>query len=114
MKFKFYLLVLFTLGTGLSQIVAESPNPEHLAAAEDGFAFKLFKELAAEQPVTNIFISPYSAETVLQMVANGAVGKTKTEMQQVLPAHRPIAEYRKYKCHPDHCQSHLVSTRNAG
>jgi serpin B len=44
----------------------------------------LLKELAAEQPVTNIFISPYSAETVLQMVANGAVGKTKTEMQQVL------------------------------
>jgi len=84
MKTKFYLAVLLTFGIGLFQTVAKASEPKNLAAAENGFAFKLLKELAAEQPGTNIFISPYSAATVLQMVANGAAGKTKTEMQQVL------------------------------
>ncbi|MCX6912077.1 MAG: serpin family protein, partial [Verrucomicrobia bacterium] len=46
--------------------------------------FKLLKQLAKDQPGTNIFISPYSASTVLQMACNGAGGQTKTEMQQVL------------------------------
>ena len=37
-----------------------------------------------EQPTRNVFISPYSVSTVLQMVCNGAGGKTKEELQQVL------------------------------
>ena len=55
-----------------------------LAAADNAFGFKLFKELAKSQPAANICISPYSTATVLHMVSNGAAGKTKTEMQQVL------------------------------
>jgi serine protease inhibitor len=55
-----------------------------LAAADNNFAFKLLKQLVKEEPSENIFISPYSASTVLQMGANGAVGQTKTEMQQML------------------------------
>jgi serpin B len=55
-----------------------------LAAANTGFAFDLLKQIAGEQPNANVFISPFSVSTVLQMVANGAAGDTKTEMQRVL------------------------------
>jgi serpin B len=55
-----------------------------LASANTGFAFKLLKQLAKDQPGNNIFISPFGVSTVLQMAGNGAGGQTKTEMQQVL------------------------------
>src|ERR1039458_7546858 len=75
-------LVLWLLGFGLQ---AASPvDQQKLAAANIGFAFKLLKQLAKDQPGANIFISPYSASTVLQMSSHGAGGQTKTEMQQVL------------------------------
>jgi serpin B len=59
-------------------------SPAALAAANNGFAFNLLKQLAAEQPGSNIFISPYSAATALQMVCSGAEGTTRTEIQQML------------------------------
>jgi serpin B len=59
---------------------------QKLVDANNDFAFKLFQQLAKDQPVANIFISPYSAATVLQMVGNGAAGQTKAEMQRVLRA----------------------------
>lgn len=55
-----------------------------LAAADNGFAFRLLRQLVQGQPAQDIFISPYSASTVLQMVGNGAAGQTKTEMQSAL------------------------------
>jgi serine protease inhibitor len=55
-----------------------------LAAANNAFAFKLLKELNAENQAGNLFVSPYSAATALQMAANGAGGPTKMEMQKVL------------------------------
>ena len=74
--------VLCLLGFGLH---AASPvDQQKLASANIGFAFKLLKQLAKDQPGNNIFISPYSASTVLQMACNGAGGQTKTDMQQVL------------------------------
>jgi serpin B len=81
---------LCLLGFGLH---AASPvDQQKLASANIGFAFKLLKQLAKEQPGTNIFISPYSASTVLQMACNGAEGQTKAEMQQVLGATGLTAE----------------------
>jgi len=65
---------------GCSAASADQP----LAAADNAFGFKLIKQLAKDWPARNISISPYSAATVLHMVGNGAAGKTKTEMQQVL------------------------------
>jgi serine protease inhibitor len=59
-------------------------DQQKFSSANAGFAFKLLKEIAREQPGTNVFISPYSASTVLQMVCNGAAGQTKEEMQRVL------------------------------
>jgi serpin B len=59
-------------------------NEQELAAANAGFAFNLLQQITATKPGTNIFISPYSVSTALQMVSAGAEGTTRTEMQQVL------------------------------
>jgi serine protease inhibitor len=61
---------------------ADGPPP--VAVSDAAFSYNLLKQLAQEQPGNNISISPYSAATVLQMVGNGAVGRTLAEMQQVL------------------------------
>ena len=63
---------------------APTTDQQKLASANTGFAFKLLKEITKEQPARNVFISPYSVSSVLQMVCNGAGGKTKEELQQVL------------------------------
>lgn len=54
--------------------------------ADNSFAFKLLRQLAAERAGESTFVSPYSAATALHLVLNGAVGGTKKEMQQVLDA----------------------------
>jgi serpin B len=72
---------LCSVGTVL---LAAPGDQEKLASANMGFAFDLLKQIVREQPVTNVFISPFSVSTVLQMVANGATGDTKAEMQRVL------------------------------
>lgn len=61
---------------------AEEAPP--VAVSDAAFSFALLRQLAQDQPAANISISPYSAATVLQMVSNGAVGRTLAEMQQVL------------------------------
>ena len=73
--------VLF-LGSG--GFAAPQPDLQKLAAANNVFAFSLLKQLVKDQPAANIFVSPYSAATVLQMVCNGAGGQTKAQMQQAL------------------------------
>src|ERR1700744_2855928 len=64
--------------------LARAAEDMKLAEADNNFAFRLLREVAAQRPAQNIFISPYSAATALQMVAGGAVGLTKTEMEEVL------------------------------
>jgi serine protease inhibitor len=65
--------------------LADTPaNPRNLALANARFAFDLLKQIAADQPGRNVFISPYSVSSVLQMVSDGAAGKTKREMEGVL------------------------------
>ena len=80
-KLGFGVLLCFA---GLTVLAASPADQDKLAAANTGFAFDLLKQIAGEQPDTNIFISPFSVSTVLQMVANGAAGDTKAEMQRVL------------------------------
>jgi serine protease inhibitor len=55
-----------------------------LSEADNGFAFGLLRQIAKGQPAQNIFISPYSVSTVLQILGNGAAGKTRAEIQGVL------------------------------
>jgi len=69
---------------GLSAATLLAQDSAKLAAANAGFAFDLFKQIAKEQPDKNIFISPFSVSTALQMVGNGAAGETRSEMQHVL------------------------------
>ena len=80
-KLGFGVLLCFA---GLTVLAAAPADQEKLASANTGFAFDLLKQIAGEQPGTNIFISPFSVSTVLQMVGNGAAGETKAEMQRVL------------------------------
>lgn len=61
-----------------------SADQSKLASANTAFAFDLFGQVSHEQPDANIFISPFSVSTVLQMIENGAAGTTKEEMEQVL------------------------------
>jgi len=81
---RFVLMVFFIGCVQLHLSFAAAADAQKLAAANNGFAFKLLQQLARGQPAANIFISPYSAAAVLQMVGSGAAGQTKTEMQQVL------------------------------
>jgi serpin B len=69
---------------GYQSHAAVNTSQQELASANADFAFNLLQQLATAQPGTNIFISPYSVSTVLQMVATGAEGTTRTEMQQML------------------------------
>ncbi len=74
------LLCFLCIGTQAAPL----PGPGQLASANSGFAFDLLKELVTEQPGSNIFISPYSASTALQMVGSGAEGTTSRELQKTL------------------------------
>jgi serpin B len=76
----------------LTVLAAAPADQEKLASANTAFAFDLLKQITREQPGTNVFISPFSVSTVLQMVANGAVGGTKAEMQRVLKTESLPAE----------------------
>ena len=84
MNMKTCLLVATVFITGLQFNFAADANLSKLAVANNDFSFKLLKELVTEKPGGNVFVSPYSAATALQMAANGAAGQTKAEMQQVL------------------------------
>src|ERR1700679_2568147 len=86
MEFMINKFVLFMVLAGLFNLHpgAARADDSKLAAADNGFGFQLLHQLNQDQPAKNIFISPYSAATVLQMVGNGAAGQTKLEMQAVL------------------------------
>ena len=73
------------LGVAAWASLAEpSANEAQLAVANTGFAFDLLKQVAGEHPNANIFISPFSVSSALQMVGNGAAGDTRAEMYRVL------------------------------
>ena len=77
-------IVLLMCAASLVAFADPSADQARLAAANTGFAFDLLKQIVGEQPNANVFISPFSVSSVLQMVANGAAGDTKAEMQRVL------------------------------
>jgi serine protease inhibitor len=57
---------------------------KELVDANTKFAFKLFKELMAEDRDKNTFISPFSISTALTMAYKGAGGSTKVDMSRTL------------------------------
>lgn len=57
-------------------------DPADLAAANKAFALDAFRALA--EPGQNLFLSPYSISTALQMVYGGARGATRDAMREAL------------------------------
>jgi serpin B len=78
------LLISLLLSWCLRAVAVEPVAEQDLQSANADFAFNLLQQLVNEQPASNIFISPYSASSVLQMVATGAAGTTLAEMQTAL------------------------------
>lgn len=63
---------------------ALSPAERTVVDATGAFAFDLARELAAEEPGKNLFISPLSASLALAMTMNGADGTTAQGMRTAL------------------------------
>ncbi|MBK9145561.1 MAG: serpin family protein [Candidatus Melainabacteria bacterium] len=59
------------------------------AGGTDSFGLDLFKQLSKEKPGENLLMSPYSISTALTMTLNGAGGKTKEAMIDVLKPGKP-------------------------
>lgn len=78
------MLVVLAAAIGCWVAVGADANLSKLAMANNTFAFKLIRELTTNQPGGNIFVSPYSVATALQMALNGAAGQTRTEMEKTL------------------------------
>lgn len=79
------ILSAIPAGLAASQLMAGSPgDQERLVQANTGFGFDLMNQISQAQPDANVFISPYSVSSVLQMVENGAAGATLSEMQTAL------------------------------
>lgn len=55
-----------------------------LRAESAGFGFGLFRQVAAQDPGSNVVLSPVSAKLALAMAYNGAVGDTAQAMANVL------------------------------
>jgi serpin B len=70
--------------------ITELPRPlsvaeERLVEADNRFAFKLFREINAQDTTEgNIFVSPLSVGMALGMTYNGAAGTTRDDMHQTL------------------------------
>lgn len=57
---------------------------KELSASAGEFGFKIFKKITAQQPDSNIFISPLSISMALGMTYNGAEGETEEAMRNTL------------------------------
>jgi serine protease inhibitor len=73
------LMAQSTASSGLNSI-----EVERFQRANYFFSFDLLNQIAADEPGTNIFISPGSVATAMQMVCEGAAGTTKSEIQNTL------------------------------
>jgi len=92
----FFILAAFILLVSYSCEMENNPEPypneieltqkgKVLVEADNLFGIKLFKEvLQAEEPETNVMISPLSVSLALAMTYNGADGNTKAAMEETL------------------------------
>ena len=58
--------------------------PDKIVSANTAFGFKVFREIAGDEPGDNILISPVGLGMVLAMAYDGASGETAHEMAKVL------------------------------
>jgi serine protease inhibitor len=93
------LALLVSVTTSCSEVIGPEVAPEaiaelprslsqaerHLIEADQVFALKLFREIAAQSASdSNIFVSPLSVGMALGMTYNGAVGETREAMGRAL------------------------------
>lgn len=78
---KKFLGGVFLCLAAVAALAAEPPKP---ALSNNRFAFALFSSVLQGQATQNVFMSPYSVSIALQMLCNGAAGKTRTEIQRAL------------------------------
>ena len=85
------LLLLTACSEGPTEPRPIQALPRPLTSAEQAtitasnqFAFDLFRQLSAEQPDSNLFLSPLSASMALGMTMNGARGETFEAMRSTL------------------------------
>ena len=82
---RWVLCMALAMSSGTTRAPAQgSAGVQPLAQANSDFGFQLLKELTRAKPHENVFISPYSISSVLQMVNTGARGQTRQELNQVL------------------------------
>jgi serpin B len=78
------LFAILTTFASRQMTIASGADQQMLVSANNSFAFDLTAQIVTAQTGANIFISPFSVSSALQMVENGAAGQTKTEMEHVL------------------------------
>ena len=79
------LTLAVVMGMACGSLRADSAADQaKVVAADTTFGFRLLRELVQQGRGKNVFISPYSISTVLQMVGNGAAGQTREELAQGL------------------------------
>ena len=76
------ILIVAVLGLAVSPLQAQTPPHDPLATAENAFAVDLYGKL--RQTPGNLFFSPYSITTALDMVYVGAKGSTADGIAQTL------------------------------
>lgn len=64
--------------------VTDSPDIKVAADANTEFGFRLLQRLVGDQPMGNVFFSPFSVSSALAMTLNGAGGQTERDMAQTL------------------------------
>jgi serine protease inhibitor len=79
-----FLLVISASLAAWQLVASPATDQQRLVSANTAFAFALMNRVAQAQPGANVFLSPFSVSSALQMAGNGAAGDTKSEMQQVL------------------------------
>jgi len=70
----------------LSPVVAGEADTAELVEGNHAFAGELYRVLAGEDEVGNLFFSPFSVSSALGMTMEGAGGETAEEMRRVLQA----------------------------
>jgi serpin B len=81
--FALLMAMSFSILKGASQSMADTAQHQ-LVSANTGFGFRLLKQLGDQERGHNVFISPYSISSVLEMITCGARGSTLEELQQTL------------------------------
>ena len=86
-------VVIFTLnGAKKQDVEPDKPAPEikvdlndvrRLTEAHNNFGFNIYRQLLADSPSKNVFISPTSISTAFGMLFNGTVDQVKTEFENV-------------------------------